>query len=138
MRTLAIFFLMLLSGVAMYSQNTPARTAIAPSPVPTKSSFPQGGDKWNEYIKKKTLHIAMRAPQSVSGRYTVQVNMVVGPDGTLIPYSVSSNPSNSYLEKKCREVIANAPKWIPAMVDGRTVEDERVDFFFFNIRRIIN
>lgn len=104
----------------------------------TMAYFPEGEARWNEYITKKTLHIAMRAPHSLSGKYTVQVNMVVRPDGTLMPYSTHSNPTNSYLEKKCREAITNAPKWTPAMVDGKPVEDERVDFFFFNIKRIIN
>ncbi len=89
----------------------------------TKASPPGGTDAFFAWIQQNIQYpVAARRAKS-EGK--VQVEFIIEPDGTLSNVKVLSHLPFG-LDQEAIRVIKSAPKWTPAMYDGRSIRQKMV------------
>ena len=102
--------------------------------VEKEASFPGGPQKWNEFLAANlngNVPIENRAPV---GTYVVQIQFVVGKDGSLQDIKLLTNHGYG-MEDEVLRVIKKSPKWIPAVQKGRNVMAYRKQPVTFSVER---
>ncbi|MEP7254599.1 MAG: M56 family metallopeptidase [Ferruginibacter sp.] len=80
-----------------------------------------GGDAaWRNYLQKNLNANTPLDEGWKSGKYTVIVKFIVHTDGTVTDVT-TENYKSSKTAKECIRIITNAPKWLPAIQNGKNV-----------------
>ncbi|MGQ0738192.1 MAG: hypothetical protein ACT4OJ_03955 [Bacteroidota bacterium] len=101
------------------------------------ASFPQGQDAWMEYLTSKLSTIADSALKYKvpKGTYLILTRFIINKDGSLLVQELKCNPSNEYIEERCKAIFIDAPKWSPAYQNGRYVKAYRTQPFTLRISK---
>lgn len=98
-------------------RKTPEKTTF--TRVEVEANFKGGVESWKKYLEKN-LKFPDRA-NSLHKSGTVYILFVVNTDGSIAEISLLKSVEFSIDEESIR-LISKAPKWQPAMQDGRTVK----------------
>jgi hypothetical protein len=96
-------------------QNNLVFTKVEVSPM-----FTGGDDAWRKYLIKNLKANTPVEEGWKSGKFTVIVKFIVHTDGTVSDVT-TENYKGSKTAQHCIEVIKNAPKWQPAVQNGKKV-----------------
>jgi len=83
-------------------------------------SFAGGEEAWRKYLIKN-LKASMPVDEGwKAGKYTIIVKFIVHTDGTVSDIT-TENYKGTKTARHCIEIIKNAPKWLPAIQNGKKV-----------------
>jgi N-acetylmuramoyl-L-alanine amidase len=82
--------------------------------------FTGGDEAWRKYLQENLNANTPVDEGWKAGKYTVIVKFIVHTDGTVTDVT-TENYKGSKTANECIRVIKNAPKWIPAIQNGRNV-----------------
>ncbi|MEI2739629.1 MAG: energy transducer TonB [Chitinophagaceae bacterium] len=92
--------------------------------VEIEASFPGGDEAWRKYLEQN-LNAAVPAEYGApAGTYTVIVQFVVDKDGKITDIKALTNHGYG-MESEVIRFLKKAPKWNPAIQDGRKVKAYR-------------
>lgn len=118
-----ILYLLLLAAIS--SQTCIAQTSdvlVSESSQLKKAEFSGGNSKWMTYLTRNLNHNAPKEVNAPKGKYTVEVEFIIDPEGSITNVKAVSVPP---LCKPCGaeavRVVQSSPKWSPAMEDGKPV-----------------
>jgi periplasmic protein TonB len=86
--------------------------------VEIEASFPGGGNAWLQFLHEHLFYPGKAVRQKVEG--TVIVQFVVDKDGNVS--DMIALTGDDILREAALKALANTPKWIPAIRDGRKVK----------------
>lgn len=108
------------------------------SPIPgyileREAVFPGGSEGWMKYL---TTHLNTKVPtknKAPKGVYEVVVSFVVSSDGQVVDISTESDPGYGMMKESIR-VVANSPKWTPAVLENKPVNAYRRQPITFEVQ----
>jgi protein TonB len=95
------------------------------SRVEIEAAFPGGDDAWRRFLEKNlnaSIPLEYGAPE---GTYTVIIQFVVDKEGTLSGFKAKTKFGYG-MEQEVIRLLKKAPKWTPAVQDGRMVKAYRI------------
>jgi len=88
--------------------------------VEVNPQFTGGEEAWRKYLRGNLKQVTPLDEGWKAGKYTVTVKFIVHTDGTVSDIS-TENYQGTKTAQHCIDVIKNAPKWQPAVQNGRKV-----------------
>jgi hypothetical protein len=82
--------------------------------------YPGGDQEWVAWLGKKIKSQVPVKKGAPAGKYTVIAVFTIGTDGKLEDIEIVQDPGYGTAEEVTR-VLKNAPKWIPATLNGEPV-----------------
>jgi hypothetical protein len=92
--------------------------------------FPGGNAAWQKYLERNISPSLLEKNNVPAGSYTVWVQFLVRKDGSIADIKPLTNHGFG-MEEEAVRVIKGAPKWVPGIQNGKTVnayKKQRVDF----------
>jgi TonB-dependent SusC/RagA subfamily outer membrane receptor len=112
--------------VVGYAAKTIAEKAITPA------IFNGGEAAWRKYLERNLNSNIPIVNKASPGRYTVSIQFIVNPDGTLSDIKALSRIGFG-MEEEVIRVIKNGPNWIPAMQNGKAVSSYKTQPVTFSV-----
>lgn len=92
--------------------------------VEIEASFPGGDDAWRKYLEQNLNGAVPLQYNAPAGTYTVIVQFVVDKDGKIT--DIKALTSHGFgMESEVIRFLKKAPRWNPAIQDGRKVKAYR-------------
>lgn len=92
--------------------------------VEIEASFPGGDDAWRKYLEQNLNAAVPLQYNAPAGTYTVIVQFVVDKDGKIT--DIKALTSHGFgMESEVIRFLKKAPRWNPAIQDGRKVKAYR-------------
>ncbi len=92
--------------------------------VEEEAEFPGGIREWSKFLQKNLNASVPSDNKARKGKYTVVIRFIVDKDGEISDIVAETNHGYG-MEKEVMRVIAQGPKWIPAMQNGSVVKAYR-------------
>jgi TonB-dependent SusC/RagA subfamily outer membrane receptor len=94
--------------------------------------FNGGEAAWRKYLERNLNSNIPIVNKASPGRYTVSIQFIVNPDGTLSDLKALSRIGFG-MEEEVIRVIKNGPNWIPAMQNGKAVSSYKTQPVTFSV-----
>ncbi|MDQ6756688.1 MAG: energy transducer TonB [Bacteroidota bacterium] len=123
-RFISLICVIILSTTAIFAQqkiDSPANKIF--TKVDVEASFPGGDAAWNKYISNAFKEADINFKNADEG--TCNVRFIVDKHGNISDVQ-AMNMKKTRLAKFAVEVIANGPKWKPALQNGKFVNAFRL------------
>jgi len=120
MRTLLLFFFVLMTAVLHAQDTTGAKKDITFTTVQVEAQFPGGRDAWVNFL---TTHIHPEVAakhKAPPGRYTVTISFIVDETGKVSEVQVINDPGYGTADDVLK-AFKHTPDWIPATQNGKQV-----------------
>jgi periplasmic protein TonB len=102
--------------------------------VEIEAEFPGGPSAWVEYLGNNINSKVPRKHKAPVGQYQVRIEFVVSKDGSITNIKPLTNCGYG-MEDEAIRVIANSPKWKPAMQNGKYVGAYRIQPIIFQVEK---
>jgi TonB-dependent SusC/RagA subfamily outer membrane receptor len=109
-----------------YGAKTIVKKALAPA------IFNGGEAAWRKYLERNLNSNIPIVNKASPGRYTVSIQFIVNPDGTISDLKALSRIGFG-MEDEVIRVIKNGPNWIPATQDGKAVSSYKTQPVTFSV-----
>jgi len=121
-----------------HSQDTPKVNSQTDAPngdktytkVEIESSFPGGSSAWLQFLQQHLVYPNKAVRKKIEG--TVVVQFIVDKDGSV--YDMKALTGDPLLQEAALKAMANTPRWIPAMQDGRKVKSYKKQPIIFRLQ----
>lgn len=112
--------------VRAHSQDTTGVNAQGAAPIGDKaftkvdieSSFPGGSSAWLQFLQSHLVYPKKAVRKKIEG--TVVVQFIVDKDGSV--YDLKALSGDPLLQEAALKAMADMPRWIPAIQNGRKVK----------------
>ena len=109
-----------------YGTKTITEKAITPA------IFNGGDAAWRKYLERNLNSNIPIVNKASPGRYTVSIQFIVNPDGTISDIKALSRIGFG-MEEEVIKVIKNGPNWIPATQNGKAVSSYKTQPVTFSV-----
>jgi protein TonB len=127
---LILILVCLFHGTVVFAQST-AKTGKHDTLL-VAATYPGGEQEWIAWLSRKVKSQVPVKKGAPAGNYIVIASFVVGKDGKVQDIEIMQDPGYGTAEELIR-VLKNAPKWIPATVDGQPVLYKQKQSLLFEV-----
>jgi protein TonB len=128
----------MLSPAIAYSQDTSRVSSPSDAPsgdkaytkVDIESSFPGGSSAWLHFLQSHLVYPNKAVRKKIEG--TVILQFIVDKDGSV--YDLQALTGDPLLQEAALKAMANSPRWIPAVQDGRKVKSYKKQPIIFRLQ----
>ncbi len=104
--------------------------------VQVKAQFPGGEEAWRRYLERNLRQEIPVENGAPSGMYAVTVSFLVNAKGDVSEVKVLNAPTPDFgISAEAIRVIAQGPKWIPAIQNGRYVAFRQTQRIVFQVQQ---